>query len=193
MQILGASQVETLDTRGTDGANVNLGGPETIAGYFGGIGQPNDYPLRWADEYLHYLTEFGIRQVLNVNLGTILVGLLLRKLGVSASSRSRSSWASTTPTRLRCCCCCARLLAGERRLHQSRRPQSLQLGRAGHAAAAAEVREALGLTDAVRFEHHVTEAYRSIVRQPYDRLADVCARRQRAPTSPPSTRAASRP
>ena len=28
-------------------------------------------------------------------------------------------------------------------------------------------------TDHVRFEHHVTEAYKSIVRQPYDRRADV--------------------
>ena len=35
------------------------------------------------------------------------------------------------------------------------------------------MRQALGLADAVRFEHHVTEAYKSIVRQPYDRRADV--------------------
>ena len=37
MQIIGASYVETLDTKGTDGSNVHLGGPETITGYFGGI------------------------------------------------------------------------------------------------------------------------------------------------------------
>ena len=34
MQILGASYVETLDTKGTDGSNIHLGGPETITGYF---------------------------------------------------------------------------------------------------------------------------------------------------------------
>ncbi len=45
MQIVGASYVETLDTKGTDGSNVHLGGPETISGYFGGIGEPNDYRL----------------------------------------------------------------------------------------------------------------------------------------------------
>ena len=39
--------------------------------------------------------------------------------------------------------------------------------------ACADVREALGLADVVRFEHHVTEAYRNIVRQPYDRRGDV--------------------
>ena len=33
--------------------------------------------------------------------------------------------------------------------------------------------QALGLTDAVRFEHHVTEAYKSIVRQPYERRAEL--------------------
>jgi len=41
MQIIGASYVETLDTKGTDGSNVHLGGPATITGYFGGVGQPN--------------------------------------------------------------------------------------------------------------------------------------------------------
>ena len=82
MQIVGASHVETLDTKGIDGSNVHLGGPDTIAGYFGGIGQPNDYPIKWADEYLRTLTEYGIRQVLNINSGTILVAMLLHKLGV---------------------------------------------------------------------------------------------------------------
>jgi hypothetical protein len=45
MQIVGASYVETLDTKGTDGSNVHLGGPATITGYFGGVGQPNDHAL----------------------------------------------------------------------------------------------------------------------------------------------------
>ena len=56
MQILGASYVETLDTKGTDGSNIHLGGPETITGYFGGVGQPNNYALKWLDEYLYYYT-----------------------------------------------------------------------------------------------------------------------------------------
>ena len=30
MQIMGASYVETLDTKGTDGSNIHLGGPETM-------------------------------------------------------------------------------------------------------------------------------------------------------------------
>ncbi|MEM3627425.1 MAG: hypothetical protein QXZ25_05305, partial [Candidatus Bathyarchaeia archaeon] len=78
MQIIGASYVQTLDTKGTmlgpDGKpiNVHLGGPETITGYFGGVGMPNEYVLKWVDEFLYYYTEYGVRQVLNTNAGTVL-------------------------------------------------------------------------------------------------------------------------
>ena len=82
MQIIGASYVETLDTKGTDGSNIHLGGPATITGDFGGIGQPNDHPLLWLDEFLHYYTEYGVRQVLNINPGTVLAGYILHRLGV---------------------------------------------------------------------------------------------------------------
>jgi len=83
MRILGTSYVETLDTRGTDGSNVHLGGPETITGYFGGIGSPNDYPFKWAEEFLHYYTSYGITQVLNTNPGTVFLGYMLYKLGIN--------------------------------------------------------------------------------------------------------------
>ncbi|MFN2174059.1 MAG: hypothetical protein ACK2UF_21765, partial [Candidatus Promineifilaceae bacterium] len=82
MEIIGASYVETLDTKGTDGSNIHLGGPETITGYFGGVGQPNDYALKWLDEFLYYYTTYGVRQVLNINPGTVLLGYLLYRLGV---------------------------------------------------------------------------------------------------------------
>jgi hypothetical protein len=82
MQIVGASYVETLDTKGTDGSNVHLGGPETITGYFGGVGQPNDHALQWLDEFLYYYTTYGIKQVLNINPGTVLLGYFLHKIGV---------------------------------------------------------------------------------------------------------------
>jgi hypothetical protein len=37
----------------------------------------------------------------------------------------------------------------------------------------AQIRRDLGFEDVVRFEHHITETYRSIVRQPYDRLEEL--------------------
>ena len=40
-------------------------------------------------------------------------------------------------------------------------------------ARAAAVRKELGLEDQVRIEHHITETWKSIVRQPYDRRAGL--------------------
>jgi hypothetical protein len=37
----------------------------------------------------------------------------------------------------------------------------------------AQVRKALNLEDIVRFEHHITETWKSIVRQPYDRTSEL--------------------
>ena len=173
MQLLGATHVETLDTRGIDGSNVHLGGPETIAGYFGGIGQPNDYPLKWAREYLHYLTEYGIRQVLNVNLGSILVSLLLHKLGVRNEFKVSVFMGVDNAWSVLWLLMGARLLAGP---DGSTSMAGLNLSNSVELdtlLACADVRQALGLAEAVRFEHHVTEAYKSIVRQPYDRRDDI--------------------
>ena len=166
MQVMGASHVETLDTRGIDGSNVMVGGAETITGYFGGIGQPNDYPLRWAEEHLHYLTEYGIRQVLNINLGTVLVALLLHKLGVENEFKVSVFMGIDNPYSVLWMLMGARLLASE---DGSTGLVGLNPSNSVDVAtleASSEVRGALGLTDAVRFEHHVTEAYKSIVRQP---------------------------
>jgi hypothetical protein len=43
----------------------------------------------------------------------------------------------------------------------------------------AQVRKALGFEEVVRFEHHITETWKSIVRQPYNRrleLVDIAGR-----------------
>jgi hypothetical protein len=173
MQIVGASHVETLDTRGIDGSNVMLGGADTITGYFGGIGQPNDYPLRWAEEYLHYLTEFGIRQALNVNLGTVLVALLLHKLGVENEFKVSVFLGIDNPYSVLWVLMGARLLAnadGSTGLAGLNPSNSVDVATL---VASSGVRGELGLSDEVRLEHHVTEAFKSIVRQPYDRRADL--------------------
>jgi len=61
LDIIGASFVETLDTKGTDGSNPHLGGPATITGYFGGVGEPNEHALMWLDEFLYYYTNYGVQ------------------------------------------------------------------------------------------------------------------------------------
>ena len=173
MQIIGASYVETLDTKGTDGANVHLGGPETITGYFGGIGQPNDYALKWLDEFLYYYTEYGIKQVLNVNPGTVLLGYFLHKLGVDNEFKISVFMGNDNPYAALWTLIGAQLFArddGSTSLigfnwSNSVNNETIEI--------TAQVRKALDLESIVRFEHHITETYKHIVRQPYDRMAEL--------------------
>jgi hypothetical protein len=165
MQIIGASYVETLDTKGTDGSNVHLGGPETITGYFGGIGQPNEHALQWIDEYLYYYTQYGIQQVLNINSGTVLLGYLLHKLGIDMEFKISVFMGNDNPFSVLWTLMAARLFSREDgstplvgfNLSNSVDCQTLELS--------ADIRRGLGLEDQVRIEHHITETWKSIVRQ----------------------------
>jgi len=173
MQIIGASYVETLDTRGTDGSNVHLGGPETIAGYFGGVGQPNEYALKWVDEYLHYYKNYGIKQVLNINPGTVMAGYILHKMGIDMEFKISVFMGNDNPFSVFWTLMTAKMFAREDgttplvgfNLSNSVNNDTI---RESH-----RIREMFGLTDAVRFEHHITETYKSIVRQPYNRREEL--------------------
>ncbi len=175
MHIIGASYVETLDTKGTDGSNIHLGGPATITGYFGGIGEPNDHPLEWLDEFLHYYTEYGVRQVLNINPGTVLAGYLLHRLGVDIEFKISVFMGNDNPFAGLWTLIGARLFARDDgttpligfNWGNSVNNETLEI--------TAEIRRALGFEDAVRFEHHITETFKSIVLQPYDRREELMA------------------
>jgi hypothetical protein len=181
MRIIGASVVETLDTRGTDGSNVHLDGPATIAGYFGGVGQPNDHPLLWLDELLHYYTTYGVRQVLNVNSGTILAAYLLYRLGVDIEFKISVFVGNDNPFAALWTLIGAKLFArddGKSPLigfnwSNSVDNETLEI--------TADIRRALGFEEVVRFEHHITETWKSIVRQPYDRRAELVELAGRVP------------
>ena len=176
MQIVGATYVETLDTKGTDGSNVHLGGPETITGYFGGVGEPNDYVFKWLDEFLHYYTEYGIRQVLNVNPGTVLMGYLLHRLGVDNEFKISVYMGNDNPLAILWTLMTARMFArddGSTSLIGFNLSNSVDIETIRKASF---IRKALGLEDAVRFEHHITETHKGIVLQPYlrrDELVEI--------------------
>ena len=173
MQIIGASYVETLDTKGTDGSNIHLGGPATITGYFGGVGQPNHYPLKWLDEFLYYYTNYGVRQVLNINPGTVLVGYLLYRLGVDIEFKISVFMGNDNPYAGLWTLIGAKLFSRDDgtspligfNWSNSVNNQTLEI--------TAQFRKQLGFEDVVRFEHHITETWKSIVRQPYDRRAEL--------------------
>ena len=173
MRIIGASHVETLDTKGTDGSNVHLGGPETITGYFGGVGQPNDYPMKWIDEYLGYYTRYGIRQVLNVNPGTVLAAYLLHRLGVDCEFKISVFVGNDNPWSVLWTLMTARLFS---RPDGSSSLIGFNFSNSVNNETIREcdrIRAALGLTRQVRFEHHITETAKSIVRQPYLRRDEL--------------------
>ncbi|MGD9048803.1 MAG: hypothetical protein PVF77_12185 [Anaerolineae bacterium] len=173
MQIIGASYVETLDTKGTDGSNIHLGGPATITGYFGGVGQPNDHALTWLDEFLYYYTTYGVRQVLNLNPGTVLLGYLLHKLGVDIEFKISVFMGNDNPYAALWTLLGARLFGRDDgttpligfNWSNSVTNETIEI--------TAQVRKALDLEDIVRFEHHITETWKSIVRQPYDRTDEL--------------------
>ena len=173
MQIIGASYVETLDTKGTDGSNVHLGGPETITGYFGGVGQPNEYALKWLDEYLYYYTNYGVQQVLNVNSGTVLLGYLLHRLGVDIEFKISVFMGNDNPYAAFWTLIGAKLFSREDgttpligfNWSNSINNETMEI--------TAQFRKDLGFEDIVRYEHHIVETYKSIVRQPYNRRDEL--------------------
>lgn len=179
MQIIGASYVQTLDTKGTlpgsDGKpiNVHLGGPETITGYFGGVGAPNEYALKWTDEFLYYYTEYGLEQVLNTNPGTVLLGYLMRKLGIDIEFKISVFMGNDNPYSIFWTLMMAKLLSRE---DGSTPLIGFNLSNSANNAtieSSSYARDALGFEENVRLEHHITEAYKSIVREPYDRVEEL--------------------
>lgn len=179
MQIIGASYVQTLDTKGTmlgpngQPINVHLGGPETITGYFGGVGVPNEYALKWVEEFLHYYTEYGVKQVLNINIGTVMLGYWLHKLGIDVEFKISVFLGNDNPYACFWTLMTAKLFSREDgktpligfNLSNSVNNETIEL--------AAYIRKSFNFEDIVRIEHHILEAYKSIVRQPYDRLNEL--------------------
>jgi hypothetical protein len=182
MQIIGATYVESLDTRGTDGGNIHLGGgPETLSGFFGGIGQPNDYAIKWAEEYLHYYTNYGIKEVLNINSGTILLGYMMHRLGVDIKFKISVFVGIDNPYYIMWTLMTARLFSrkdGSTSLVGFNLSNSVNNETILQAHA---IRKQLGLEKQVRFEHHITETYKSIVPQPYNRRDELIQLAKKVP------------
>jgi len=179
MKIIGASWCETLDTKGTDGSNIHLGGPETITGYFGGVGQPNDHPIKWVEEFLYYYTNYGVKQVLNINPGTIFLGYLLHKLDIDIEFKISVYMGNDNPYSVFWTLMAARMFSRDNdstsligfNFSNSVNNTTIEFSD--------KIRKSLGLEEFVRFEHHILETWKSIVIQPYDRrneLLDIASK-----------------
>lgn len=173
MQIIGATYVETLNTRGTDGSNVNMG-EDTLAGHFAGIGMPNEQPLEWLDEYLHHYTTNGVRQVLSITQAQLIIGYWLNQLGIESEFKV-SVWLAGHDSALGSAYTfmMAKLMEND----QGRTPLiGLNISNSVDAETIrqiAAIRDAFGYRDQIRIEHHLTQTYKSTVRQPYLRRDEI--------------------
>ena len=138
-----------------------------------GVGQPNQYPIKWLDEFLYYYTHYGVQQVLNINPGTVLVGYLLYRLGVDIEFKISVFMGNDNPYAGLWTLIGAKLFSRDDgtspligfNWSNSINNQTMEL--------TAQFRKQLGFEDVVRFEHHITETWKSIVRQPYNRREEL--------------------
>jgi hypothetical protein len=134
---------------------------------------PNDFPLKLADESLHYYTTYGVKQGLNSNPGSVLVGYMMHKLGIDMEFKISVFMGNDNPYACLWTLLTANLFSRDDgtspligfNLSNSVNNETIEL--------AAYVREAFEFTDVVRIEHHITETYKHIVRQPYDRTDEL--------------------
>ncbi len=140
---------------------------------FAGGGVPNGYALDWVKELLHYYTEYGILEVLNVNYGTVLLGLMLYKLGVNTKFKISVFLGIDNPYSALNIFMLSKMFSrsdgscGLAGLNLSNSVNSDTIEKI------ADFRQSFGFEDSIRIEHHITEAYKGIVRQPYDRVDEL--------------------
>ena len=167
LKILGSSCVESPETTGADGSNIHLGGPQTISGYYGGIGAPNDYPVKWLDEILYYYTHYGIDEFINVNNGTMIAALLAHRLGIDIGVKISVTMGHDNLYHMFWTMMTAKLfqrhdgstaLVGLNFSNSVNNDTILQ---------SARLRSEMGFEQRIRFEHHITEPFLGVVRQPY--------------------------
>ena len=137
------------------------------------MGQPNDHPIMWVDEFLYYYTNYGVKQILNINPGTVFIAYMLHKLGVNIEFKISVFMGNDNPYAIFWTLMAANLFKRDDgttpligfNYSNSVDNKTIELS--------AQVRAAFDLEDIVRFEHHITETYKSIVIQPYDRRDEL--------------------
>ena len=122
---------------------------------------------------MYYYTEYGVRQVLNVNPGTVLLGYLLYRLGIDIEFKISVFMGNDNPYAALWTLLGAKLFSREDgtspligfNWSNSVNNETMEI--------TAQFRKTLGFEDVIRFEHHITETYKSIVRQPYNRRDEL--------------------
>jgi hypothetical protein len=111
--------------------------------------------------------------VLNTNPGTVLLGYWLRKLGIDVEFKISVFLGNDNPYSILWTLITAKLFSRDDgstpligfNLSNSVNNETIEL--------TAYIRKAFDFEDVVRIEHHITEACKSIVRQPYNRTGEL--------------------
>jgi hypothetical protein len=111
--------------------------------------------------------------VLNINAGTIFLAYMLYKLGIDNEFKISVYMGNDNPFAVFWMLMAARLLSRDDgttsligfNLSNSVYNDTIR--------ASDKIRSAMGLTNVVRLEHHITETYKSIVVQPYNRREEL--------------------
>ncbi|MHA1882813.1 MAG: hypothetical protein ACTSUO_07175, partial [Candidatus Thorarchaeota archaeon] len=111
--------------------------------------------------------------VLNINPGSVLVGYMMHKLGIDMEFKISVYMGNDNPYSCLWTLLTAKLFSRDDgtspligfNLANSVNNETIEM--------AAYIRKDFGFEDVVRIEHHITETYKSIVRQPYDRTAEL--------------------
>ena len=88
LDVMGATHCIQMDTTGKNtGANIHALTTDTMIGWLGGSGMPNEHVLMWIDELLYYYTTYGVDHILNVTPGTMLACSILYRMGINVTMK----------------------------------------------------------------------------------------------------------
>ena len=130
---------------------------------------------------MYYHTNYGVKQVLNINGGTIVGAYMLHKLGVDMEFKISVYMGNDNPYSVFWTIMTAKLFSrddGTTPLIGFNYSNSVNNDTI---LASAKIRKALGFENIIRFEHHILETHKSIVVQPYDRRAELLEIADRVP------------
>lgn len=168
MDVIGATHCIQMDTTGKNtGANIHALTPETMIGWLGGSGMPNEHVLMWIDELLYYYTTYGVDHILNVTPGTMLAMSILYKMGIDVTMKGSVLMGTDNVYTGIFYLLMTRMFAREDGTVPMRGLNPADSVNLETMCQLADLRLLFGLENKVRIEQHVTNFYKGVVAQPF--------------------------
>lgn len=170
LDVMGATHCIQMDTTGKNtGANIHALTTDTMIGWLGGSGMPNEHVLMWIDELLYYYTTYGVDHILNVTPGTMLACSILYRMGINVTMKGSVLMGTDNVYTGIVYLLLTRMFArddGSVPMLGLNPSDSVNLETMRQLA---DLRLMLGLENKVRIEQHVTNFYKGVVAQPFVR------------------------